>query len=466
VSGIFISYRREDSAGHAGHLYDRLVREFGPHVFMDVDSLDPGVDFVERLEEALASCDVVLAVIGRAWSSIRDANGLQRLANDGDFVRLEIATALARDVRVIPVLVSGATMPPRDELPDDIAKLSNRHALELSDSRWDFDFGRLARALSSIVGEAPAPELAGRADQTESNHTAANGPLVAELTKGSTFAGYRIGRTLGTGGLGIVYDATHMGLGQQRALKVLSRAFAANSEFRHWFTNEWRAAAAVQHPHLVTIYDAGEYEGALFMAMELVEARDLGSILADHGPLDLRRAAAIVDDVASALDAAHARGIVHRDVKPGNVLIRADGFAYLSDLGLTRVAGIEPGYSGTTTPGAFIGTVDFMAPEQISDEETDARTDIYALGAVFFAAVTGGTPFTGSTSIAQLYAAMTQPRPKVSAHTAGLPRELDEVVERAMAIKRDERYASAGEFAQAVFATVAALAPSTEADPR
>jgi hypothetical protein len=156
MSGFFISYRREDGAGHAGRVFDRLTDRFGvDQVFMDVSDIEPGVDFVEAIEAAISSCDALLVVIGTQWLDCRDADGNRRLDDPNDPVRLEIAHALARNVRVIPLLIRGARMPAMADLPSDVGRFSSRQALELSDSRWEYDAGRLIEALEKIVNRAP-----------------------------------------------------------------------------------------------------------------------------------------------------------------------------------------------------------------------------------------------------------------------------------------------------------------------
>jgi hypothetical protein len=155
VSKIFISYRHQDSGGHAGWLRDRLVAEFGgEQIFMDIDAIEFGTDFVERINEAVGECDALIAVIGDEWLTAKDSDGRRRLDDPADFVRLEIAAALDRDVRVIPALVGNAKPPNPDDLPESIRKLANRHAIELSDSRWDYDVGRLIQRLrETLTGE-------------------------------------------------------------------------------------------------------------------------------------------------------------------------------------------------------------------------------------------------------------------------------------------------------------------------
>jgi hypothetical protein len=152
-ANIFISYRRGDSAGHTGRLFDRLSHRFPERVFMDVDTIQPGIDFVESIEQAVGCCEVVVVMIGREWLSLTDAAGRRRLDDPGDFVRLEIATALARDICVIPVLVEGAAMPRPEDLPPDLARLTRRNAIELSDARWTFDVNRLIVAIEKVLQE-------------------------------------------------------------------------------------------------------------------------------------------------------------------------------------------------------------------------------------------------------------------------------------------------------------------------
>jgi hypothetical protein len=160
AANIFISYRREDSAGHAGRLFDHLRGRFPGRVFMDVDTIEPGIDFVEVIEQAVGCCEVLIVMIGDAWLHATDADGRRRLDNPSDFVRLEIATALERDIRVIPVLVNGAAMPRPEDLPPDLAKLTRRNAIELSDARFSFDVDRLIQAIEAVLQEkAPSALL-------------------------------------------------------------------------------------------------------------------------------------------------------------------------------------------------------------------------------------------------------------------------------------------------------------------
>jgi len=150
-ANIFVNYRRGDSAGHAGRLFDRLSHRFPGRVFMDVDTIQPGIDFVESIEQAVGCCEVLIVMIGREWLSLKDENGRRRLDDPGDFVRLEIASALNRDIRIIPVLVEGAAMPRLEDLPADLARLTRLNAIELSDARWTFDGDRLIMAIEQVL---------------------------------------------------------------------------------------------------------------------------------------------------------------------------------------------------------------------------------------------------------------------------------------------------------------------------
>ena len=267
---------------------------------------------------------------------------------------------------------------------------------------------------------------------------------------GSTFAGYRIESLAGRGGMGIVYRATQLALARPVALKLVASQYAADESFRERFKREWETAAAIDHPNVIPVYEAGEAQGHLFLAMRFVEGVDLANLIAREPSLDVGRAIRILAQIASALDAAHARGLVHRDVKPANILIGADDHAYLTDFGLSR--GAEQ--SRMTRTGLFVGSTDFAAPEQIRGEATDARTDVYALGCVLFELLTRHVPFDRASDMAKMYAHITEPPPRVTAWRPDLPAALDEIVYRALAKEPDERYQSAGELARAAMTAI------------
>jgi len=280
--------------------------------------------------------------------------------------------------------------------------------------------------------------------------------MVADFEPGQVFAGHRIDAVLGRGGMGIVYRATHLALDRPVALKVMAPELVADEGFRERFQRESRIAASLDHPHIVPVYHAGEHDGVLYITMRLIDGVDLRALLAQDGRFDAARAAQINAQVASALDAAHARGLVHRDVKPANVLrTLRDGHehVYLTDFGLTKSARST---AGLTESGAWVGTLDYISPEQIRGDGVDARTDVYALGCVLYHELTGCVPFESENFAAKVWAHLNESPKALREAAPGTPPTLAEVVARAMAKDPGERYSSAGEFAQAVSAAVAA----------
>lgn len=270
--------------------------------------------------------------------------------------------------------------------------------------------------------------------------------MVAWDRTGDEIAGFRIEAEIGRGGMGTVYLA-HQSVPRRRvALKVLRSDLSADRVFRERFERESEAAASTEHPNIVPIYATGEADGVLFMAMRYVDGSDLGGLLARDGPLPAYRAGSVITQVASALDAAHARGLVHRDVKPSNVLIDGAGNAYLCDFGLIKRSEVETGYTRT---GQFMGSIEYCAPEQIKGEEVDARTDVYSLGCVLHECLTGFPPFRRDTEIATLYAHLQEKPPRPSSVARGVPAAIDDVVAKAMAKRAEDRYPTAGELAAA-----------------
>jgi len=268
---------------------------------------------------------------------------------------------------------------------------------------------------------------------------------------GSRIAGYRLGEEIGRGGMAVVFRAQDERLERQVALKILSPALAANETFRHRFILESRSAAAVDDPYIIPVFEAGEADGVLFIAMRYVPGGDVGALLKQMGPLPAERAAAIISGVASALDTAHAAGLVHRDVKPTNMLLdtrvgRPD-HVYLSDFGLSKGA-----LSSAELTGAdrFMGTLHYCAPEQIQGRRVDARTDEYALACTAVELLSGRPPFSQDEASAVLYAQLSEPPPRLASRRADLPAAVDDVLLRALAKAPEERYASCGEFADAL----------------
>ena len=274
-----------------------------------------------------------------------------------------------------------------------------------------------------------------------------------DLGRGSLVGGYRIDELISRGGMGVVYRATSVALGRAYALKVLAPEIAGEEEFRRRFTREVRLAASFRHPNVVPVRHADEHDGLLFLVMDLIPGTDLRELIRQSGPIEAHRATNLVAQVASALDAAHDRGLVHRDVKPANILIAADDLvehAYVTDFGLARRFDSESSVTALTKTGIVVGTVDYMSPEQITGRRIDGRTDIYALGCMYFEMLTGTVPYGRDNSLmATLFAHVHEPPPSLREPFVDLYPNLGAVVERAMAKDPSDRYPSAGEFADA-----------------
>lgn len=267
---------------------------------------------------------------------------------------------------------------------------------------------------------------------------------------GTHFAGYRIEGVAGRGGMGIVYRATELALDRPVALKLIAPELVGDASFRERFLHESRLAASLDHAGILPVYAAGEVDGQLYLATRFVEGRDLRALLLAHGPLAPERALNLVGQVADALDAAHARRLVHRDVKPGNVLVDAADHCYLSDFGLTKRLGAD----GPTASGRLAGSLDYLAPEQIRRDDVDGRTDQYALACVLYELLSGAPPFRRETEAQTLWAHMQEDPAPLRAYPA-----LDEVFGRALAKERDERFGSCNAFVDAAREALG-LAPS------
>jgi serine/threonine protein kinase len=282
---------------------------------------------------------------------------------------------------------------------------------------------------------------------------------------GAELAGYRIEALIGRGASGGVYLAEHVRLGRKVALKILSPELAADDVFRQRFIRESRLAAELDHPGIVTVYDAGEEGGTPYISMRLVEGTDLATLL-DRERLDPERAVRLVSQVAEALDAAHARGLVHRDVKPANILLApgpgSPERAFLSDFGIAKRSGSLPELTRT---GHFVGTLDYVAPEQIRGEEIDGRADQYSLACVLYHCLTGEPPFARPSEVAVIYAHLNDDPPRPSARRPDLPAEFDAVVERGLAKAPEDRYASCSALGVAAENAVRGRWPATAVTP-
>ncbi|MCM1965825.1 MULTISPECIES: serine/threonine-protein kinase [unclassified Streptomyces] len=271
--------------------------------------------------------------------------------------------------------------------------------------------------------------------------------------RGRRIAGYVVEAEIGRGGMAVVYRAHDVRLDRTVALKLLAPELARNDVFRKRFAHESKVAAAIDHPHIVPVFEAGETDGMLYIAMRYVPGQDLRAMLDRTGPLPVEAAARIAGQVASALDAAHAHDLVHRDVKPGNILVAGGTdsehpeHVYLTDFGLTKKS---LSLTGFTSVGQFVGTLDYVAPEQIAGKPVDGRCDVYSLGCVVYETLAGGPPFERDDDMALLWAHQYDPPPAVSTRREGLPPGVDEVLARALAKAPEDRWGSCLEFTGAL----------------
>ena len=271
---------------------------------------------------------------------------------------------------------------------------------------------------------------------------------------GSEMFGYRLEALLGRGGMSVVYRAHDLALDRKVALKLLAPELAEDERFRSRFLRESRVAASLDHPNVIPIYEAGEAEGLLCIAMRYVEGTDLKALLRRNGALDPEQALAYCAQVAAALDTAHAHGLVHRDVKPSNVLIAEGGHCYLADFGLTQDAADR---SDLTLTGQVSGSVDYAAPEQIEGRQVDGRADVYSLGCLLYECLTGSVPFPKDSDLAVLWAHVHESPPRLDAHST-----LGPVIKRALAKRPGDRYQTCGALVDAARAAL----PEPEPEPR
>ena len=291
--------------------------------------------------------------------------------------------------------------------------------------------------------------------------------MATEVSPGTTFAGFRVDSLAGRGAMAAVYRARNEENGSLVALKLLD---ASRQRFRERFLRESELASSLEHPHVVRTLSAGEEDGQLYLAMEYIDGLDLRQLLRRDGRLEPERAVGIVEQAGAALDVAHKRGLVHRDVKPGNILVREDEdgeHAYVCDFGLARhVSSV----SSLTGDRGFVGTIDYVSPEQIEGAPVDARADVYSLGCVLYECLTGVRPYDRDSELAVVFAHLNEPPPKATDVRPELPAAFDDVFANALAKSRDERYSSCGELAAAARAAlqgkVHCAAPSEAATDR
>lgn len=430
---------------------------------------DPGAA-ATRLEEAL-----------RLWRGPALADLADEPSLRGEIARLEELRMAATEQRITAELALGW----HTTIVGRLDVLTGQHPLR--ERLWEqlmlalYRSGRQGEALASYhrartelvegLGIEPSPELRRLYEQILNQDPAlarpgAKAPIprpaaLDELAPGTEFAGYRIDSLLARGGMSVVYLAQHLGLGRNVALKLLASRLAEDARFRERFVRESQIAASLDHPNVIPIYEAGELGGQLFIAMRYVVGTDLRLLLRERTALEDNEALSIIEQVAGALDAAHAEGLVHRDVKPANVLISqprgsAGGeHVYLADFGLTKRTSPE---GGIATTGHFEGTLDYAAPEQFHGQPLDARTDVYSLGCVLYECLVGHPPFRADADAIVMYAHLTQAPPSVTVERPDLPSNINEVVATALAKKPADRYTSCRELAEAAAAGLG-LAP-------
>jgi len=391
----------------------------------------------------------------------REASGEGRLSDD-----VEVSRRHARVARDAGGALSIEDLGSANGTFVNGERVRGRQVLKVGDS---VRIGSTTLELTD-VGRAPAPPAVRTPPLPASPPTPARSPPVAsvpdapsekltpEQLPGSVFAGCRVEKVIGHGDMGVVYLAEELALRRRVALKLILPEYSREKRFRERFRRESRIAAAIDHPNVIPIFDAGEEDGVLFIMMRLVKGTDLRALIAAEGPTEPRRAARIVRQVGAALDAAHARGMLHRDVKPSNVLLAAGDHVYLSDFGLAKHAAAV---GGLTRQGSIVARAAYVSPEQILNQDVDARADIYALGCLLFEALTGEPPFARWQEGPAALAHVDAPRPSPVDLCPGLPCEFDDVVRTAMAKDPSERYPSAGELGQAALAAAGELRPAS-----
>jgi serine/threonine protein kinase len=271
------------------------------------------------------------------------------------------------------------------------------------------------------------------------------------LSPGSVIAGYEVEAVVGSGGIGVLYRARQVRLDRTVALKLVEAEVAREPVVRERLRREARTVAALDHPNVVPLYEAGEEDGTVYIVTRWVDGTELGTLIRQEGPLDPARAARIAAQIASALEVAHEKGLIHRDVKPSNVIVAAEDHVYLTDFGLTKRAESATGF---TAAGQMLGTIDYVAPEQIEGGEAGPRGDVYGLGCVLFEMLTGAAPFAGETGgMAKMWAHLNAEPPSVREQRLDAPQALDDVILRALSKLPDDR-PSAAAFGAAVLRAV------------
>ena len=490
--GIFISYRREDAAYPAGWLFERLASHFGPRIFKDVDSIQLGDDFVEKINSAVESCVVMLAVIGKKWLSVTNSEGRRRLDDPADFVRLEIEVALVRNIRVIPVLVDGARMPHAAELPSTLEKLARRQALELSSHHFNADASRLLRVLDPILtgtnqssrpsggdrnrhsgpedGPADPPPLSSNTDAAADfppraasttatadkkpslpaspRHRRAQDAPSPSTTQVRLLGGrYELDGIIDRGATAEVYRARDIRLDRTVAIKVLRADLARDQGNLARFYRETRLMNSLNHPSIVAVHDTGEDMATgvpvPYIVMEYIDGRTVRDLLQDGHRLLPERSLEIIDGVLRALDYSHQAGIVHRDIKPSHVMVTRNGDVKVVGFGIAQA--ISDAQATTTETAQVLGTAQYLSPEVARGERVDSRSDLYSTGCLLYELLTGRPPFTGDSPVAIAYQHVRENPIPPSRVDPDVPPWADAIVLKAMAKSPADRYQTAGD---------------------
>ncbi|WP_255687385.1 serine/threonine-protein kinase [Pseudonocardia sp. TRM90224] len=287
--------------------------------------------------------------------------------------------------------------------------------------------------------------------------------MVDDRWLGAELAGYRIEALIGHGGAGVVYRAVQVRLQRAAAVKLLAPGLASDAEFRQRFEREARLAARLEHPHIVPIYDSGFADGVLYLTMRYIDGPNLATVVDDNGPMGLHQVCGLLTGIAEALDSAHQAGLVHRDVKPANVLLATAGrHAYLCDFGIARYAAAG---STLTSAGQLLGTLSYCSPEQLQGRHVDGRADQYALACVAFFCLTGRAPFVADEPSAVMFAHIFAAPPPARAHNSALSPAVDEVIARALAKEPADRFDDCATFVHALAAAAGPVAPPGAPSP-
>ncbi len=422
MSKIFICYRREDTAGYAGRLHDRLLTTFGASsIFRDIDDIEPGVDFGVAIAEAVRACDVLVAVIGNSWSTMTDRAGNRRLDDPDDYVRNEISTALDANLMVIPVLVERATMPGPDELPGPLGRLSRHNAIEVSDERWDYDMKRLITRLEVATS--------GR-DQTQFH-----------------ISGFEAATVIRSGSGWTLYRARRVGTSRCVTIKVLRAADLSAEAIERLRRDCSTMAELSRHPNLATVQGCGlTNDGHPFVVMEDLDGSCLEDRLQRGGPFPWQEVVAIGRRLADALQAAHSAGLLHCDLSPFKVLLGPANEPLLADFVLARLEN-----EASVITSGVLARVAHTAPEVLTTGAYSMASDVYSLGSTLYTFLAGAPAFLGDGDgrfVAMVARATTAPAPDL--RPLGVPDSVCSVIERAMAKAPEDRWPSAGDLGLAL----------------